>query len=82
MKGVVREFIVPDRVYPPETVVVMSTAFDNVCRSVSAKITGDDGVRHRLALIILRHVDGGERDPQRLSEMALNELAGIDRSAI
>ena len=77
-----REFIVPDRVYPPETVVVMSTAFDSVCRSVSGKINEDDSVRRRLALIILRHVDGGERDPQRLSEIALDELAGIDRFAI
>ena len=82
MKGVVREFIVPDRVYPPETVAAMSTAFDSVCRSVSPRINGDDSVRRRLALIILRHVDGGERDPQRLSEIALNELAGIDRPAI
>ena len=77
-----REFIVSDRIYPPETVVAMSTAFDSVCRSVSPRINGDDSVRRRLALIILRHVDQGQHDPQRLSEIALNELAGIDRSAI
>ena len=77
-----REFIVPDRIYPPETVVAMSTAFDSVCRSVSTRINRDDSVRRRLAPIILRHVDQGQHDPQRLSEIALNELAGIDRSAI
>lgn len=77
-----REFIVSDRIYPPETVVAMSTAFDRVCRSVSTRINRDDSVRRRLALIILRHVDRGEHDPQRLSEIALDELAGIDRFAI
>ena len=71
-----------DRVYPPEIVVAMSAAFDNVCRSVSPKINGDPRVRRQLALIILRHVDQGERDPERLSELALNELAGIDRPAV
>jgi hypothetical protein len=78
----VLKFVGSDRVYPPETVAAMSTAFDSVCRSVSPRINGDDSVRRRLALIILRHVDEGEHDPQRLSEIALNELAGIDRSAI
>ena len=66
-----------DRAYPPEVVMAMTSAFDNVGRSVSAKIHGDADVRRRLALIILRHVDEGERDPARLSELALNELAGI-----
>ena len=76
------EFAVSDRVYPPETVAAMSTAFDSVCRSVSSRINRDDSVRRRLALIIRRHVDEGEHDPRRLSEIALNELAGIGRSAI
>lgn len=71
-----------DRVYPPELVTVMSTAFDNVCRSVSTKVNGDPDVRRHLALIILRHVDDGERDPHRLSELALNELAGTERSEV
>ena len=69
-----------DRVYPPEVVMAMTTAFDNVCRSVSTQISGDDGLRRQLALIIIRHVDEGEHDPVRLSELALNELAGIDVS--
>lgn len=51
-----------DRVYPPELVTAMSTAFDNVCRSVSAKVCDDPDVRRHLARIILRHVDEGERD--------------------
>ena len=69
-----------DRVYPPEVVAAMTAAFDNVCRSVSAQISGNDDVRRRLALIILRNVDQGEHDPLRLAELALNELAGVGRA--
>ena len=76
------DLVASDRVYPPELVTAMSTAFDNVCRSVSAKIHDDPDARRHLALIILRHVDEGERDPQRLSELALNELAGTERSEV
>lgn len=72
-------FVAPDRVYSPDIVAAMFTAFDNVCRSVSPKINGDPDVRRHLALIILRHVDDGEHDPGRLSELALKDLAGIDR---
>ena len=75
------DLIASDRVYPPETVAAMSTAFDNVCRSVSDKLNGNDDVRRQLALIILRHVDEGERDPVRLAERAFNDLAGIGQAA-
>ena len=71
------DFLASDRVYPPEVVVVMSTAFDQVCRSISHRLSNDADVRRRLASIILRHVDGGEHDPMRLAEVAFNELAGI-----
>jgi hypothetical protein len=70
-----------DRVYPPEIVVAMSTAFDNVCRSVPSQINGNDDVRRKLALIILRHVDDGELDPVRLAELAFNDLAGVGQAA-
>ena len=70
-----------DRIYPPEVVKVMTTAFDNACLSVSATVNRDVDVRRRLAFIILRHVDDGQRDAARLSELALNELAGIGASA-
>ena len=69
--------VASDRVYPSETVVAMSTAFDNVCQSVSAEIKGDDSLRRQLALIVLRHVDAGERDSARLAELAFNEFAGL-----
>ena len=70
-----------DRTYEPETIAVMSAAFDRACESVPARINGNDDVRRTLALIVLRHVDQGERDPGRLADIAFRELAGIDRSA-
>jgi hypothetical protein len=54
---------------------------DRVRQSLSARINGDEDVMQSLALIILRHVDQGESDPVRLSDVAFRELAGSDRSA-
>jgi hypothetical protein len=54
-----------DRSYDPETISVMTAAFDRVCQSVSKRMNGSDDVKKTLALIILRHVDGGERDAAR-----------------
>jgi hypothetical protein len=71
-----------NRTYDPETVAAMTTAFDRVCQSVSQRINGNQDVKQTLALIILRHVDKGERDPERLADVALREWTGTDRSAI
>lgn len=71
-----------DRTYPPETVAVMTAAFDRVCQSLSAQVNGNEIVRETLALIILRHVDLGEQDPVRLADVALRELAGKHRSSV
>jgi hypothetical protein len=69
-----------DRTYNPETIAAMTAAFDRVCQSASTQINSDDDVKRRLALIILRHVDRGERDPERLADVAFREWAGIDRA--
>lgn len=71
-----------DRSYSPETVSVMTTAFDMVCQSISKQLNGSDDVKKTLALIILRHVDRGECNAERLAEMAFREWTGTDRSAI
>jgi hypothetical protein len=71
-----------DGVYSPETVAVMSAAFDRACQSLSARINGDETLRETVALAILRHVNAGERDPMRLADVVLRELAGNDRSSI
>jgi hypothetical protein len=71
-----------DRFYCPETISVMTAAFDRVCQSVTEQMNGNDDVKRTLALIILRHVDRGERDPERLAETAFREWTGTDRSVI
>jgi hypothetical protein len=71
-----------NRSYCPETISVMTAAFDRVCQSITEQMNGDDVIKKTLALIILRHVDAGERDPGRLAEKAFREWTGTDRSAI
>jgi hypothetical protein len=66
----------PNRSYDPETVAVMTAAFDSVSRSVSKQINGNDDMRRALALLILKHVDRGERDPERLADLVLREWTG------
>jgi hypothetical protein len=60
----------------------MTAAFDRVCQSVSKQLNGSDDVKKTLALIILRHVDRGECNAERLAEIAFREWTGTDRSAI
>jgi len=71
-----------DRSYSPETISVMTAAFDTVCKSVSKRMNGSDDIKTTLALIILRHVDAGECNAERLAETAFREWTGTDRSAI
>lgn len=70
-----------DRTYPPETVAVMTRAFDRACQSLLTRIDHNEAVRELLALIILRHVDLGERDPMQLSDGATRELVGSEGAA-
>jgi hypothetical protein len=65
----------------PETVALATAAFDSVCSSVPHPINGNEDMTQTLALIILRHIDRGERDPQRLADVALREWTGSARSA-
>jgi hypothetical protein len=60
----------------------MTDAFDRVCQSVSQWMNGHDDAKKTLALIILRHVDRGECNAERLAEIAFREWTGTDRSAI
>jgi hypothetical protein len=67
------------RVYPPETIAAMDAAFDQIGAFIPRSVAGDD-MRRQLALIILRHVDRGVQDPERLSEVAFRDFAGLDGS--
>lgn len=44
-----------DRCYCPETISVMTAAFDRASQSVTEQMNGNDNVKKTLALIILRH---------------------------
>src|SRR5206468_1536913 len=65
-----------------EIVEIMGAAFGRVCQCLSLQLNGNDDIKKKLALIILAHVDRGERDAARISRLAFQELAGADRSVI
>ena len=58
-------------VYDPEALKTMGAAFDTVCQAFPPDMKHHEGARRRLALLILRHMDRGERDVSRLSDLAL-----------
>jgi len=58
----------------------MTTAFDMVCQSLSARMNDNEDVKRTLAAAILRVADQGERDPTLLADAAFHELAGTQRS--
>jgi hypothetical protein len=58
-------------VYDPETLKMMGAAFDTACQSFPPDLKDHEGVKRKLALLILRHMDRGERDATRLSDLAL-----------
>ena len=58
-------------VYDPETLTTMGAAFDTAWQSFSPDLKNHEGARRKLALLILRHMDRGERDATRLSDLAL-----------
>jgi hypothetical protein len=68
------------RSYSPETIAVMTAAFERVCQSLSERMKGNDELKQSLALIILRHADRGESDSERLAAIALREWTGSDRA--
>ncbi|CFX04596.1 conserved protein of unknown function [Candidatus Filomicrobium marinum] len=68
----------PEDAYGPEAVAVMGRAFEQAWQELNA-ITMDlpysaHVVRRRIALRILEAAQDGERDPQRLKELALRGL--------
>jgi len=58
-------------VYDPETLTTMGAAFDTACQSFPPDLKDHEGARRKLALLILRHMERGEHDARRLSDLAL-----------
>lgn len=67
----------PGRSYTPESLVFMGAAFDRVCQSVSEGMNGSANAKRKLALIILRLVDRGEADPERLAAIAVRAWTAL-----
>ena len=61
-------------VYDPETLAIMTSAFDRACDFLPAQLRDRDPVRRKLALHIIRQVDDGETDPTRLADAAILSL--------
>jgi len=59
------------RVYGPDSLKIMAVAFDNAHKSLPAEFQENDRAKHRLALLILRHIDRGEYDPLCLADAAV-----------
>jgi hypothetical protein len=59
------------RVYSPDSLKVMTAAFDYAHKSLPTKFQENDRARRKLALLILRHIERGEHDPQRLAASAV-----------
>ena len=61
-------------VYDPETLTIMTHAFDRACNFLPAKFRDSDNMRRRLAFHIIRHVNDGESDPTRLADSAVSSI--------
>ena len=60
-----------ERVYGPDTLKIITAAFDNAHECLPAEFKKSEHARRKLALLILRHMERGERDPSRLAETAV-----------
>ena len=60
-----------ERVYSPDSLKIMTTAFDYAHKSLPARFQENDRAKRRLALLILRHIERGEHDPVRLADSAV-----------
>jgi hypothetical protein len=60
-----------ERVYGPDTLKIITAAFDDAHECLPAEFKKSEHARRKLALLILRHMEHGERDPSRLAETAV-----------
>jgi hypothetical protein len=59
------------RFYDPDTLSIMTNAFDRACDSVPVQFRNSDRMRRKLALHIIRHINDGETDATRLADSAV-----------
>jgi hypothetical protein len=61
--------------FDPEAVTAMMVAFDKAC-DVLGLVRTHDGATETLAKKIVEQAQTGERDPDKLCQMALRAIAG------
>ena len=59
------------QMYDPSDLKVMAAAYDKARSFLPQKIKANDRAERRLALLIMRHVNRGENDPERLAVSAV-----------
>jgi hypothetical protein len=71
--------IFPTDAYDPETLALMTKAFDAAWEEVGFALARGDSdpnaIRSLMAIRIMAAVRDGERDPERLKELALEAIA-------
>jgi hypothetical protein len=63
-----------ERAYGPDTLKIITAAFDNAHECLPAEFKKSEHARRKLALLILRHIERGEHDPGRLAETAVMDF--------
>lgn len=63
-----------ERVYGPDRLKIMTTAFDNAHECLPTNLRQNDRARRKLALLIMRHIERGEHDPRSLATVAVLDL--------
>jgi hypothetical protein len=61
-------------VYGPDILARMGTAFDRAWIGLSGRVGDRDNARSKLARRIILHVDRGERDPDRIADLAMHDF--------
>ncbi|MEA2938735.1 MAG: hypothetical protein QOC56_2239 [Alphaproteobacteria bacterium] len=67
-------FLKSGSVFEPEATRAMSVAFDEVCRALG--LNADAHAKETIALRIIELARRGERDPDRLRRVVLEEAGG------
>jgi hypothetical protein len=57
--------------YDPDSLRIMTTAFDRACDFLPVQFRNSDRMRRKLATHIIRQVNDGESDPTRLADSAI-----------
>jgi hypothetical protein len=62
------------RLYEPEDLKIMMTAFDRAHSYLPSEVKGNDRARRRLAFIVMRHHERGDDDPEQLAASAARDF--------